>query len=111
MRYCEWSTATSCRNCNSQRGGRCWPSSTICATRASACPPSEPFDVADHNRARLDTDPPARAEVGQRLVDRLTRGADKLREFFLREVMRDVDAIAARLAEPLGQTEQGFRHS
>jgi hypothetical protein len=49
-------------------------------------------------------------EVGQRLVDRLARGADELGELLLRQVVRDVHALVARGAEALRQVEQRLGH-
>lgn len=74
-------------------------------------PLGEPLDVQQDHRACLQPQPAAAREVGEGLVDRLTRGADQLGQLFLREVVDDVDALLRLHAEAAREVEQRAGHA
>src|SRR5262245_43077959 len=76
----------------------------------SASAASQSLDVHDHDRARLEPQPAAGGEVGERLVDGLAGGADQLGQLLLGEVVVDVYAVVGGAAEAVGQVEQGLGH-
>ncbi len=88
------------------RGHHDRPAARGLSRRALPGPAGQSFGVEDRDRPRVDPHPAARGEVGQRLVDRLARGADQLRQLLLREVVVHPHAPRLRGAEALGQLEQ-----
>ena len=69
---------------------------------------AEALDVLEEYGAGLGFQPATTGEVGQRLVDRLARGADELGQLLLGRVMADHDAFVDRPAEAARQVEQGL---
>src|SRR5664280_1577217 len=89
-------------------GGCGWTRAPLCR---SAGPTQQPFPGPDQYGARVPPQPPSAGEVRQGLVDGLPGGADQLRKLLLGEVVANPYAVGLRCAEPLGEGEQGLRHS
>ena len=64
------------------------------------------INVEEGHGATFQTDPAARHEVGERLVNRLTGGANQLGQLFLREVVRHVDALVGCGAEAVSKIQE-----
>src|SRR5450432_728794 len=111
--FCKRSMATSSQRCSLRPAGRCSRNSITCALKVwlfLASSPTKSLGVEDHHGARFDAQQAACTEIGKRLVHRFSRCTDQLREFFLGEVVRDVNAFSSRLSEPVGESEQRLRH-
>jgi hypothetical protein len=65
-----------------------------------------PLDIQDRHRAWLQSDPAAGGKIGKSLIDGFTRGADKLRQLLLGQIMMHMHAIVPLVAEPLRQLQQ-----
>jgi hypothetical protein len=64
------------------------------------------LDVEDRHRAGLQPDPASGGKIGERLVDRLARGAHQLRELFLSQVVVHVHTVLTFVSEPLRQFKE-----
>jgi hypothetical protein len=81
-----------------------------CVAQLLARPPRQAIGIGDQDTLALQANPTAVGEIGERLVDRLTRGADQLRDLFLGQVVRDSHRVTLLGAESLRQLQQLLGH-